>query len=847
MKTLTALLTTVLVVSCMQAQQNTFQNAYVNGDANEGMNVCQTSDGGYLVCGAHTYKNQATGLTEYHPVFLKTDSVGTAQYMKQPVMNFCPTNITKTPDGGYLVYGGPRTTNTKVASGGMLLKLDANGDSAWTKCIANISVSSASFSRNFLIPTNDGNYFVAGYSLQNMNNIYFTKITPAGDVIMGDTLQKEDLEEVFCGKLSLDGGLIVAIGDSASFNLVKLASDGSRQWAKQIASPYSDIDGIGICLTSDGGYLIRTGSKNNPSERFLTRTNANGDTLWTRNYISPAAVVQYGSLKQTADGGFISFSSTGTINSASSVEKFDANGSFLWEKRYHNTTSSKDVFYAGMLASDGGLLLCGSTRPGNSTASEGLFLIKTNADGNWTNTISGNVFMDANHNCTLDGSEITLPNQLVKLTPGPLYTNTDDNGNYVFHVPAGNYTVSLVNSNYTAVSCPASGNYSVQFPSLGGCTAQLNFADTVVSSCPDLMVNIGTCGLSSCYQNTYTINYSNHGAVADTNALVTLTPENAIVFLNSSIPWVFTAPNSYTFSVGMVMPGQSGSFTVTDSVSCTATVGSTQCVAARIFSTMQECDTLNNKASDCEVITSSLDPNELLVSGSQVQKSAFTAQNIITNADTLNYFVRFENTGTGAAVNIVVTDTLSSYLDAASFTLGATSNACTYSINDKGILTCSFQNIMLPDSGHDAVGSTGFFRFRIAQKHNNPAGTEIKNRASIVFDFNAPVATNATLSMIPLVTGIQEQEANNSNLNVFPNPSNGSNLSLTLNGEPSDKKVLVVVYDMEGKSTYSKVIITGQTPNNLVAIDPTSKLAAGVYVVVATSDNRIYKQRIVIE
>jgi len=83
---------------------------------------------------------------------------------------------------------------------------------------------------------------------------------------------------------------------------------------------------------------------------------------------------------------------------------------------------------------------------------------------------------------------------------------------------------------------------------------------------------------------------------------------------------------------------------------------------------------------------------------------------------------------------------------------------------------------------------------------------------------------------------------------VYPNPSHGDNLIMKLSGNNiSNKEILVVLYDMEGKSTFTKVILTGQTNDLIEAIDPASRLAPGVYLIVATSDNSIYKQRIVIE
>ena len=54
----------------------------------------------------------------------------------------------------------------------------------------------------------------------------------------------------------------------------------------------------------------------------------------------------------------------------------------------------------------------------------------------------------------------------------------------------------------------------------------------------------------------------------------------------------------------------------------------------------------------------------------------------------------------------------------------------------------------MPDSNSNEAASHGFIKFRINQQPGNAAGTQIKNSASIYFDYNAPVATNEVLNTI---------------------------------------------------------------------------------------------------
>jgi hypothetical protein len=81
---------------------------------------------------------------------------------------------------------------------------------------------------------------------------------------------------------------------------------------------------------------------------------------------------------------------------------------------------------------------------------------------------------------------------------------------------------------------------------------------------------------------------------------------------------------------------------------------------------------------------------------------------------------------------------------------------------------------------------------------------------------------------------------------LYPNPSSGDNVNLLLNGS-KDQEVLVVVYDINGKESYSKVIITSDDGGNVYAIDPSNKLSPGVYLVTATSNQSIFSKRMIVK
>ncbi|MEW6468830.1 MAG: hypothetical protein AB1458_07900 [Bacteroidota bacterium] len=72
----------------------------------------------------------------------------------------------------------------------------------------------------------------------------------------------------------------------------------------------------------------------------------------------------------------------------------------------------------------------------------------------------------------------------------------------------------------------------------------------------------------------------------------------------------------------------------------------------------------------------------------------------------------------------------------------------------------------------------------------------------------------------------------------------GNNLNIL---EPyNSEEILVVVQDIFGNESYSKIVFRNQCAV-LKAYDPYNVIPSGVYTVVATSRNEIYNQKIVID
>jgi uncharacterized repeat protein (TIGR01451 family) len=138
-------------------------------------------------------------------------------------------------------------------------------------------------------------------------------------------------------------------------------------------------------------------------------------------------------------------------------------------------------------------------------------------------------------------------------------------------------------------------------------------------------------------------------------------------------------------------------------------------------------------------VVASCDPND------KVGPSGFGAQRFITSDATIPYVIFFENlrNATAPAENVTVTDQLDPNLDWNTLNLRETShpqNVTAYFNSTTGTITWNFTGIDLPPNVNPPEGE-GWVMFTITPKPGLPSGTQIKNRATVVFDFNAPINT----------------------------------------------------------------------------------------------------------
>jgi len=151
------------------------------------------------------------------------------------------------------------------------------------------------------------------------------------------------------------------------------------------------------------------------------------------------------------------------------------------------------------------------------------------------------------------------------------------------------------------------------------------------------------------------------------------------------------------------------------------------------------------------------------------------------------------------------------------------------------VLKFSFPNILLADSNINEPASHGYIQYRINQKSTNVLGDEIKNTANIYFDFNEPVITNTTSSLLAVPSEIELP--NSLDLDAFPNPFSNA-LKVVIENESI---VNIKVYNNLGQIVFSSLNI-----NKSITIN-TEEWTKGLYMLEVNNGETISVKKLVKE
>jgi hypothetical protein len=204
----------------------------------------------------------------------------------------------------------------------------------------------------------------------------------------------------------------------------------------------------------------------------------------------------------------------------------------------------------------------------------------------------------------------------------------------------------------------------------------------------------------------------------------------------------------------------------------------------------------------------------------------------------VNYLIRFENTGTANAENIVVTDFIDlNTFDISTLEITSTSHNCKTLISNGNKVQFVFDNINLPFT---EPLKHGYVAFKLKLKNNLGIGDSLKNKADIYFDYNLPITTNTAASRIDNITAIKTNANKDGSLSIYPNPGNGN---FTVNFEsPVRQTIIVKIVAINGNVVYEQNLYH----NYQSQLQLNQNLPAGVYLITVNSEKEQYTQKLII-
>jgi uncharacterized repeat protein (TIGR01451 family) len=357
--------------------------------------------------------------------------------------------------------------------------------------------------------------------------------------------------------------------------------------------------------------------------------------------------------------------------------------------------------------------------------------------------INGKVFYDSNQNKILDAGDYNYPNIKIQnisehytafsdssgsiSLEGKLYQNliraSIDTSVWSITTDSLNYNVYLDNIN--PVKGPYYFGFYPKYP-LKGVNPIITSSHTRCSSSSKISVNV-----------------TNNGTVVLDTLLIEVVIHDSLSILSTSITPDSINFNKVYWSVNNLLPNNSFKVDIITQNPSVSFIGKTLTSYLNVYSHNSSVNKLFSTDTVKRTLTCGYDPNF-----KEVKPEGIGSEHYVSKHDTLHYTLHFQNTGNDTAINILLVDKLSPFLDINSLNLiGASHNVNVTTEPDRDILF-RFKNIYLPDSGTNEIASHGYVRFSVAIDSSVNANEKIENYVDIYFDLNPAITTNKVFNTI---------------------------------------------------------------------------------------------------
>jgi hypothetical protein len=382
----------------MSFKEQVFIKTYGGAGSEEGFDVKQTADGGFIIVGTTT----SFGSGGKDVYLVRTDPGGNQIWQKSfgGPGNDTGRNIQLTSDGGFIICG-----DYEEESGGIrdiyLIKTDGAGNLQTSK---RLGLPGRDEMGVHVISLPDGGYFVTGNNVDSAK-IYLAEIDgnlnprpgkeksgigQDGFLNLGAGSIRRNETRFFCFGTSTESD-VEASKNSRNYYFFEFDPLGESAISPRFYGTSNNETATSVIRTPDQGFLIGgyavIGGREQP---YLVKTNINGLLEWevpyTRAY-STQVNTRVESVLPTQDGGYIAVVTTSELNLGREIGliKFDPAGVFEWQNQF----GSEGDDFAGSVVqlADGSYVIAGSMAFNiGATITENLkmTLIKVNKNGQLT-------------------------------------------------------------------------------------------------------------------------------------------------------------------------------------------------------------------------------------------------------------------------------------------------------------------------------------------------------------------------------------------------------------------------------------------------------------------------------
>ena len=447
--------------------------------------------------------------------------------------------------------------------------------------------------------------------------------------------------------------------------------------------------------------------------------------------------------------------------------------------------------------------------------------------GNY-NKVTGLIRLDNDNNGCDVNDTIVPDNVRLNFTDGTVSSATfiNSSATYTLFGGIGSYvlTPSLENPAYFGIS-PTS--VAVDYTVLNNTVTNQDFCMTPTGVHNDLEVIIAPItparpGFDAVYQ----VVYKNKGNQTLSGNVTFSYDDSVLNFVSSTVATTSQSTGLLTYDYTNLLPFENRSFYITLNVNTptdtpAVTIGDHLSFIASVNPILGDENTNDNTFVYNQTVVGSFDPNDITcIEGNVLPPSEI--------GNYLHYVINFENTGTADAENIVVKDIIdTTQFDVNSLQILNSSTSVTARLTGN-VAEFIFQNINLHSGGH------GNILIKIKSNDTLVQGNTVSKKATIFFDYNAPVNTNLENTIFQSLNTPGFEKDNS--ISIYPNPSK-ENVNIKSNNTIKS----VQLYDIQGRLLQTNLVDETNTTINI------KDKSNGVYFIKVLTDKGIGVEKIIKE